>query len=271
VSIPDSQEDRLGEVTSLSSNNQDVDQIVENQKPILPASSNTSDVIESKDEIRYQHQIEERDRQLASMEILNKNLHDKINTLHIEADLLHSKLEIAEQKLRGYDECRRAVRKEKDPAKRIFEYELKATDSLQQLQEVRELVKFTKSIASEPEPPVAMYIEQSIDHIDNRSKVTIDSNEGPLPKMPDESRLGTSSKQLLSRVFSTEIDLISAEYVAAHVAKGIDLYKILRAMMAAAIQQWVFESDFPNFNAEDSRLVNAYRKCLAMQESGLSS
>ena len=40
---------------------------------------------------------------------------------------------------------------------------------------------------------------------------------------------------------------------------------VLRALVAAAVCEWIFESDFPNFEEEGSRVLAKYREHLALQ------
>jgi hypothetical protein len=131
----------------------------------------------------------------------------------------------------------------------------------------RQLYECRKIALLEPNPHISHPdIAETIGHIEDRAKSWSHRSNITFPNSLIDSRLDPNTADILrqSILFTLETDPIEEQIVES--AKDVGAQNVLRALTAAVLREWIFESDFYNFDDQESELLAMYRKKLLGQK-----
>jgi hypothetical protein len=191
-----------------------------------------------------------------------------LNQLESENISLHNELDSCKQNLEDQIQCWNSVKRQQDVGLSLFRQQKANMTLRKELIESQRVAKFIQNPNGNvfPRPPSDGQIQNDFDYIRSRSKITFQFNDELVPRIPENFDLAFDTEQLLRRVFHGEQGSDIPLKMILNRARCIEPQILVRTMITAALQGWVFESDWPNFNRINLRLLHMYRMYLRKQE-----
>lgn len=169
--------------------------------------------------------------------------------------------------LKDQDDCWRVATKhpEANKMQAIKENEETITYLKRQLNECRKIAQ------SEPSPHISHAdIAETMGHIEDRAKAWSYKSNIAFPNSLIDSGVDPKTADILRQSLSFLPEIAPIEEQIVQFANDVGARNVLRAFTTAVLREWIFESDFHNFDDQESELLAMYRKKLLGQKDGPS-
>lgn len=172
--------------------------------------------------------------------------------LELRAQLKHR--EIAERLCQGVG---------KNPLEdTLFEYIHQNWRLLQRVQEMKKQISFYQRTPAQSQTTIQQCIDEAVSTISSELESVLDGHNMSASLRCPAINLGSDLACLIRATFGSS-DFPGDEIL--HFRRCVGKYgseqgMIIRALISAALREWVFLSDFPHFAPRSCRLLDAYRK-----------
>ena len=207
--------------------------------------------------------IRERDGSVLALREQNVVLCKANTRLSNQVSRLSREITDCQTRLKDRDDCWKVAIKHPEASQTltIKENEETITHLKRQLYECRKIALL------EPSPHISHPdIAETIGHIEDRAKAWSHRSNIAFPNSLIGSKLDPNIANILrqSLLFLPETDPIGERIV--EYANDVGARNVLRVLTAAALREWIFESEFHNFDDQESELLAMYRKKLLGQK-----
>jgi len=249
----------LGDRNSVSSEDSDsfdrfVDVLEEKNISISHAQARIS---------TFQELIRERDSSLLALREQNEMLCKSNMRLCNQVSRLSREITDCQTSLKDQDDCWRVATKhpEANKMQAIKENEETITYLKRQLNECRKIAQ------SEPSPHISHAdIAETMGHIEDRAKAWSYKSNIAFPNSLIDSGVDPKTADILRQSLSFLPEIAPIEEQIVQFANDVGARNVLRAFTTAVLREWIFESDFHNFDDQESELLAMYRKKLLGQK-----
>ncbi len=209
-----------------------------------------------------QESIAERDISISVLTEQNETLLKSNERLSNQVSRLSREIEDFQTRLRDRDDCWRAAIKHPETklAETITENEVTITYLKSQLQECEEMAMVERSAHISTKK-----ICETIGHIEDRVKALSYRSNIIFRNSLINFDLGPRTEDFLRQSFASLLENAPIEGQIIEVARDVGDRNLVRALTAAVLHKWIFESDFHNFDEQESELLAMYRKKLFRQ------
>lgn len=211
----------------------------------------------------FQELIRERDSSLLALREQNEILCKSNMRLCNQVSRLSRKITDCQTSLKEQDDCWRVATKHPEANKMqvIKENEETITYLKRQLNECRKIA------LPEPSPRISHPdIVETMGHIEDRAKAWSHKSNIAFPNSLIDSGVDPKTADILRRSLSFLPEIAPIEEQIVQFANDVGARNILRAFTTAVLREWIFESDFHNFDDQESELLAMYRKKLLGQK-----
>ena len=211
----------------------------------------------------FQELIKERDNSLLALREQNEMLCKSNMRLCNQVSRLSREITDCQTSLKDRDECWRVAIKhpEANKMQAIKENEETITHLKRQLYECQKIA------LPEPSPHISHRdIVETIGHIEDRAKAWLYKSNITFPNSLIDSGLGPDTADILRRSLSFLPETAPIEEQIVEFANDVGARNVLRALTTAVLREWIFESEFHNFDDQESELLAMYRKKLLGQK-----
>jgi len=163
-----------------------------------------------------------------------------------------------------------SAQRERDPVAEIQELKVSNERLRKERDACRRLIKIMRTPMKPLEHRSLDKFKVEMDYLEDSCGQMFNFYSGPPPRNPGEGSWGPDTEELLVRQILAVKPGISLRDFLADFTANLDLTSLLQALIAAALQKWVFESDFPNCDFERSLLLEVYRSYI-VQQPGMST
>lgn len=209
-----------------------------------------------------QQSVAERDRSILTLKDENETLHKSNIRLANLVSRLSREDKDRQTYLKDQQDCWKAAQRysEANAIEALKDREVTITNLKRQIHECEQIAL--------PEPTTHIKpgdIAETIGHIEDRVKCWSYGSNITFPGTLIGFGFRSSTEDFLRR---SGLSLAEATPIGAQIidlARDIEAQNVLRVLTAAALREWIFESDFYNFDEQESELLAMYRRKLLGQ------
>jgi hypothetical protein len=269
----DAQTDPRTSITALPDGHGDLTESIPDQNMgdnLSPAGDSTS--LDEKDRclsraeariLNLQELLTERDTGISTLRQQNDTLSKSNNRLCNLVSQLSREIKDCKTCLKERENCWKAANRypEVELKMAIKENEETITYLKEQLYKCQKIAKLKPSIHISPE-----LIDGAKGYIEDQVKGLFYTSNMTFPDLPVDFGLKPERESFLRRSFAFLLGSAPIEQQIVEFAKEMGVRNVLRVLAAAVLREWIFESDFHNFDDERSQLLAMYRKILIAQK-----
>ncbi|KAF2103518.1 hypothetical protein NA57DRAFT_53037 [Rhizodiscina lignyota] len=213
--------------------------------------------------------VEELQEKLLAAEATIRTLNDENYSLQSECAKLRNQLAFNEEEQRNRKDCWDSVQRDRDLKKDLSDRKLKVLSLEREISETRNLARFVKPFEISTGQSVTNRITQGLGDIAyNTIRKAFDQHTDPIQDAANRIEQNSELDALFKRSIGNTTDADASVTHISEILNGASAQHIIGAAIAAALCEWVFNSDWPNFDRGQSQLLEGYRKCLKLQEEG---
>lgn len=213
--------------------------------------------------LTFQELIRERDSSLSALREQNETLCKSNVRLCNRVSRLSREVADCQTSLKDREDCWRVATKhpEANKMQAIKENE----ETITRLK--RRLYECEKIALPEPSPHISHPdIVETMGYIEDRAKAWSYKSNITFPNSLIDSGVDPKTADILRRSLSFLPETAPIEEQIAEFANDVGARNVFRAFTTTVLREWIFESDFYNFDDQESELLAMYRKKLLGQK-----
>lgn len=190
----------------------------------------------------------------------------KISRLTAENMRLHNELHVAKKAMRDQEGCwRRAIaqRSKEDQLKKLLKQEAYMVKLRDQLGQARTLNRFVDTTALKTYAPSPVQVQDAFEAIFLRSKMMFAFDERFTLHVRKVFVLTPGADALLKGMFRQLEDNNDHDGSHCKLQQEVSAQHLAQAVTNAAIQHWIFEASWPDFDEGQLEILHEYRECIA--------
>lgn len=213
--------------------------------------------------LAFQELIREHDSSLSALREQNEILCKSNMRLCNQVSRLFREITACQTRQKDQDECRKVAAKhpEANRMQAIKENEETITYLKRQLRECQKIAR------PNPDPHIFRSdIVETMGYIEDRAKAWSYKSDITFPNSLIDSGVDPKTADILRRSLSFVPETAQIEEQIVEFANDVGAQNVFRAFTTAVLREWIFESDFHNFDDQESELLAMYRKKLLGQK-----
>ncbi|OCK74688.1 hypothetical protein K432DRAFT_447156 [Lepidopterella palustris CBS 459.81] len=215
--------------------------------------------------LTFQELIRERDSMVSALGVQNEILRKSNMKLSNQVSRLSREITGYQTSLKVQDDCWKVSTKH--PEANLMQAIKENEETITYLK--RQLYECQKIALPEPSPRISHPdIVETMGHIEDRAKAWSHRSNITFSNDLINSELDPNTADILRRSLLLLRETVPIEEQIVESANDVDARNVLRALVAAVLREWVFESDFHNFDDQESEVLAIYRKILLGQQDG---
>jgi len=212
------------------------------------------------------HTLEEKERQFLDTEAKINELQRTIDQLHTKNFDLVNQLASCEKNLDDQVQCWNSAHKQGDLERALFLYQQEIVKLKKDINKLRTVSRFMNTTEAAADHPTEARIANEFENIRSRSKMTFKLSDGLTPLIPDHIPPESDTELLLQALLIGESETSTLSSSLLDCITSTKPQSIIRAVIGVSLRDWVFDSDWPDFDKEKSQPLRKYREYILLQE-----